>query len=430
MNDDASDAVMRAVASEPTGPGGDRFLIGYSGGLDSTVLLHAMARAHPGRVRAIHVHHGLQPDADAWARHCESVCGALGMSLHVVRVDVVDVDAGPEAAARAARHAAFAEALGEAEVLTLAHHRGDQAETFLLRALRGSGPDGLAAMRPLRHFKSGWLWRPLLALPRAALQTYAAAQGLQWIEDPSNADSTPDRNFLRNELMPLLRERWPSADAAFGRSATLQRQALELLADADAETRFDPHVAPLALAGLRALPLAARARAFRAWCSAQGLPPPPARVVDWLDLELATAAGDRAAECRWEDVRLLRWRDGVHVDDGIAALKEDFASEWDGRRPLVLPNGLRWTLENAAGFMQPLKVRARRGGESIRLPGRMHHHDLKRALQSADVPPWQRAAWPLLVDAQDTVLAAGDLHSARLSEWLDQHEARLLLTRD
>ena len=421
---------MRAVAMPPDEVADRHFLVGFSGGLDSTVLLHAMARAHPGRVRAIHVHHGLHPDANAWARHCEAVCAAQGVPLQLAHVDVVDVDAGPEAAARAARHAAFSKALGADEALLLAHHRDDQAETFLLRALRGSGPDGLAAMRPLRRFDTGWLWRPLLALPRVALHAYAGACELDWIEDSSNADASLDRNYLRNRVMPLLRERWPAADAAFGKAAELQRQAVQLLATHDAGHGFDPRAYPLRLTSLRALPDAARARAFRAWCVAQGLPSPPARAVEWLGIELANAPGDRAAECRWEAVRLLRWRDELHIDDGIAALPADFVVDWDGQRPLVMPNGLRWTMESASGFFEPLQVRARRGGERIRLPGRTHRHDLKRALQAADVPPWQRDAWPLLVDADGSVLAAGDLHSGPLDAWLKQHDARLVLTRD
>ena len=146
-------------------------LVGLSGGLDSTVLLHLLAHSplRANGLRAIHVHHGLHADADAWAAHCEALCAGFDIPLTVVRVEVRDNGDGPEASARAARHAAFESELRDGEVIALAHHRDDQAETFLLRALRGSGADGLGAMRAWRAFSRGWLWRPLLAQPREAL---------------------------------------------------------------------------------------------------------------------------------------------------------------------------------------------------------------------------------------------------------------------
>src|SRR5690606_11238161 len=186
-------------------------LLGYSGGLDSGALLQLLAADAGVRqrgLRAIHVHHGLHPDADAWALHCASVCGDLDVALDVVRVEVArDSGSGLEAAARAARHAAFQSALRSDEVLVLGHHLDDQAETFLLRALRASGVDGLAAMRPWRRFGRGWMWRPLLDIPRADLLEHARTRGLHWVEDPSNDSEAHDRNFLRRQVLPLLRTR-------------------------------------------------------------------------------------------------------------------------------------------------------------------------------------------------------------------------------
>ncbi|KAB8172125.1 tRNA lysidine(34) synthetase TilS, partial [Lysobacter maris] len=175
----------------PDAPSPAPLLVAYSGGLDSTVLLHLLAsepRRRSDGLRAIHVHHGLHPDADDWARHCRRFCDALAIPLTVVRVEVArDAGLGLEAAARHARHAAFEAALGTDEVLVTGHHRDDQAETFLLRALRASGTDGLAAMRAWRRCGRGWLWRPLLETPRAALLEHAGTHALRWIEDPSNA---------------------------------------------------------------------------------------------------------------------------------------------------------------------------------------------------------------------------------------------------
>ncbi|MCC7248835.1 MAG: tRNA lysidine(34) synthetase TilS, partial [Lysobacter sp.] len=212
-------------------------VVGFSGGLDSTVLLHRLAadpamRAHG--LRAVHIDHGLHPDATRWAEHARTVCAALGIECRTITVAVPrESGLGPEASARRARRAAFAEALAAGEVLALAQHRDDQAETFLLRALRASGPDGLAAMRPWRAFASGWMWRPLLDVPRSDLLAYAEREGLQWIEDPSNRDESIDRNWLRHRVLPLLRERWPQADVALARAAALSAEASDLLIEGD-----------------------------------------------------------------------------------------------------------------------------------------------------------------------------------------------------
>ena len=214
-----------------------RVWVALSGGRDSTVLLHRLAQDPDLQRRglgAVHVHHGLQPEADAWVAHCAAACAALDVPLQVrhVRVDATRGE-GPEAAARHARREAFAAVMAPGDILATAHHLEDQAETFLLRALRASGPDGLAGMRPWRRFGPGWQWRPLLRTPRDALQAYALAHGLRWIEDPSNARTDADRNFLRHDILPRLRLRWPQADAAFARSATLSAEAADLLARQD-----------------------------------------------------------------------------------------------------------------------------------------------------------------------------------------------------
>lgn len=182
--------------------------VALSGGMDSMALLHALAAEDTVRargLRALHVHHGLHAAADDWAAHCLHACDALGVDCRVERVQVDGDGLGREGAARAARHAAFARHLREGEYLALAHHRDDQAETFLLRALRASGVDGLGAMSPLRPFAAGWLWRPWLDVPRSRIERYARACELHWIEDPSNEDASLDRNFLRHHVFPLLR---------------------------------------------------------------------------------------------------------------------------------------------------------------------------------------------------------------------------------
>lgn len=413
---------------------GRQLCAGFSGGLDSTVLLkllHGIASVHESGLRAIHVHHGLNPHADDWAAHCARVCEALGIALVVRRAEVArDAGEGLEAAARAARHAAFADMLDDDELLVLAHHRDDQAETFLLRALRASGPDGLGAMRPLRRFARGWLWRPLLGVPRALLLQYAREHRLEWIEDASNEDPTLDRNYLRHRVLPLLRERWPHADAAFALSAALCAEAAVLLADEDAAALAAARGADadtLLVEKLTTLPAARRARVLRRWVEECALPPLPSQGVARIEADLITAAANTEAAFAWSGAVVRRWRGLLHAQRQQAALPEDWEAEWDGRAPLALPGGGQLALEGASGFDHAMRVHARRGGERIALPGRDHTHALKHVLQDIGVPPWRRVRMPLLSDADGVLLAAGDVaYSAAFDRWLRDRDARLV----
>jgi len=415
-----------------------RLLVGLSGGLDSTVLLHRLAADEALRargLRAIHVHHGLHGDADAWAEHCARSCASLGIALGIARVAVAR-GGGLEAAARQARHAAFESALDEGEVLVLAHHRDDQAETFLLRALRASGADGLAAIRPWRRCGRGWLWRPLLDVPRAALLAYARAHGLAWIEDPSNEDTAHDRNFLRHEAMPVLRARWPHAGDAFARAAALQAEAAALLSDEDhaalasARTidRHCLHVAPLL-----ALHAARRARVLRLWLSSLDLPPLPGGGVARIERDLLGDARGEAPAFAWRDAVVRRWRDLLWAGTPSPGLPARFRERWNGDAPLALPDGGSLRFEGPAiaqadrvSPAPPFMVHARSGGERIRLPGRRHGHALKQVLQDLGVPPWIRARLPLLSGADGRLLGAGNLvFSADFDAWLRAGGLRL-----
>jgi tRNA(Ile)-lysidine synthase len=322
--------------------------------------------------------------------------------------------------------------LRDDEVLALAHHRDDQAETFLLRALRASGPDGLAAMRGWRAHGRGWLWRPLLETPRAELLSHAQRAGIHWIEDPSNADTTPDRNFLRHELLPLLQRRWPHASAGFARSAGLCAEAGELLDVEDARALADvAGNAPdtLDAAGLLALPRARRARVLRRWVATLGLPPLPASGLAAIESSLLPAAPDAQARFAWSGAAMQRWRGLLHADGERPVLPDDWTCEWDGAAPLALPGGGALQLHGASRFEAPLQVHARRGGERIALPGRGHAHALKHVLQDLGVPPWLRERLPLLSAADGTLLAAGDLaKSAAFDAWLRAHDASIAWT--
>lgn len=414
-----------------TPPRAGACLVGFSGGLDSTVLLHLLASDADARragLRAIHVHHGLHADADVWATHCQHACDALGVALSIVRVEVDHASGlGLEGAARDARHRAFAQALGDDEILALAHHRDDQAETFLLRALRGAGVDGLAAMQPWRAYAKGWLWRPLLDLPRESLLAHAREHHLQWLDDPSNADLCFDRNFLRDQVLPLLRERWPHASASLARSAALSAQAADLLdvGDASALQRATVDDHTLDIDVLRLLPIERRARVLRRWIGGLGLPALPGHGIERIET-LLLADGDAGTCFEWAGARIERWRIALHAQRIREPLPRDWSGTWDGATPLTLPTGDTLSLLGATGFDQPVRVRARHGGERILLPRRTHSHALKQVLQDQAMPPWHRMRLPLLSSADGELLAAGDaILSASLADWLGARDARL-----
>ncbi|WP_414493350.1 tRNA lysidine(34) synthetase TilS [Stenotrophomonas maltophilia] len=407
-------------------------LVGYSGGVDSTVLLHWLwrcAQASGTPLRAMHVHHGLQPAADDWVQHCLQQCAALGIELVVRHVQIDDTTGlGLEGAARQARRAAFAAELREGETLALAQHQDDQAETFLLRALRGSGVDGLAAMSAHSHLGGHHLWRPLLSTPRTALLDYARQHALQWIEDPSNAEDHADRNFLRLQVLPLLRQRWPHAAAALAGSATHCRQTRELLEEEDAELIAHLEVAPrvLSLELLRQVSPGRAARVLRAWVLGHAAAPLPATVLQQALEELLPADIDRQARVRWQDHVIQQWRGHAYLLPArLPSLPLGWQAAWDGRAPLPLPDGGQLSLLGASAFEQPLQVRARVGGERILLPGRQHSHALKDCLQREHLAPWRRAQLPLIFDGPQLLAAADVVIAAPLQAWLQANEAQL-----
>ncbi|AKC85919.1 tRNA lysidine(34) synthetase TilS [Pseudoxanthomonas suwonensis] len=410
---------------------GGALVVAYSGGLDSTVLLHGLAARpdlHARGLRAVHVHHGLQAQADAWAAHCRRQAAELGIAFETLRVNIArDAGQGLEAAAREARYAALSAVLAPGDVLVTAHHLDDQAETFLLRALRASGPEGLGSMRPLRPLGQAWQWRPLLSQPREALLAHAQAHGLSWIEDPSNALPDPDRNFLRLQVLPLLRTRWPHASTSLARSAALCAQTDALLAQEDKallRIHTGDDARTLRVPALKALPAERRARLLRHWIRALDLPPLPARGVERIEHILLGAREDARATFAWAGARVLRWRDFLHADRVREPLPAQWSAQWDGHQPLPLPDGGQLLLRDGeggatTGFDAPLRVHARQGGERIVLPGRAHSRPLKHLLQERGVPPWRRAHLPLLSDATGRLLAAGDVvWGDGLAQWL------------
>lgn len=408
-------------------------VVAFSGGMDSTVLLHALQRRGARALSAIHVDHGLQAAAGGWAAHCRALVARWSIPLQVVRAEIDPASPGGlEAAAREARYAALAAALPPGALLALAHHQDDQAETVLLRLLRRAGPRGLSAMQSRSQGAAGLqLWRPLLGLPRASLLDYADRHGLPRLDDPMNADPRFDRVFLRREILPMLTARWPQAPAALAASAALlgaarERQGRELRQALARCRGLDP--ASLLLDPLARLPADLRRPVVEAWLDDLGLAGIPAALSERLARGLPVERAERGfPHLLWQGWRIERYRNELHA----AAQPErptGGARPWDGRGPLELAQGVL-ALEGASALPFAGTVVARAGGERIRLPGRAHRSPLKHCLQDLGVPPRERDRLPLLVDAGGQVAAAGDLLYADAFEaWLHAHGARLRWT--
>lgn len=402
----------QALRAAPSGP----LCVAFSGGGDSLALLHALAHLPAARargLRALHVAHGLHPDSSAWATRCveHAACIEAPLQVLTVRVDI-DTGEGIEAAARRARYAALSRAIASDELLLTAHHRDDQAETLLLRLLHGAGTEGLAGMRALRRFGPGWLWRPLLALGRETLRDYAAAQGLDWIVDPANADTRFARSWLRGSVLPQLAQRWPDVGARLTLAAERLREEDDVLAD-DARRALAAvrALAPHTLQGecIAAMLPALRRRVLGLWLDELGLPRPPAPVWARLEPELLAARPDAEPRLAWRGAELRRYRGLLYAMATPVPISADWEIEWDGRSNLRLPPGFG-TLCLDPSPPAPLRwiVRPRRGGERIRLHDATRS-ELRLRLQEIGLPPWQRARLPLLFDADGELLAAGDL---------------------
>lgn len=382
--------------------------VALSGGLDSCLLLTLAAQAahrHPRPLRAVHVNHGMQAAANAFENHCRALCSRLGVPLFVECVRVEPTGKGIEAAAREARYAAFARRVAAGETLWLAQHGDDQAETLLLAALRGSGVRGLAGMPSERDWQGRRLTRPLLGHTRAELEREAGGLALRWVEDPSNQDTDLDRNFLRGRAMPLLASRWPDAGRLLARSAELAGEAdglLDELAALDlAAMGGKPGCLPVA--ALLALSAPRQRLLVRYACQCLGLSTPPSARLATLLSQLG-GRDDARVHVGWPGGEARHWRGALYLQAPPAEPPADWRAEWDGRPGLMTPLGrIACCLHGEREAHPKLLLTLRRGGESLRVVGR-GRRDVKRLLQEANVPPWQRSR-QLLVWRDDTLIA-------------------------
>ena len=411
-----------AAALAPALFPGAHLALGLSGGVDSVALLSILADLAPGlrfSLRAVHVNHGISGNAASWAVFCADFCKSLGISLQIEPVDISEFRTlGLEGAARRARFAAFAGV--EADFLVLGQHRDDQAETLMLRLLRGSGPQGLASMSPVKTFPGmrAKLLRPLLEASRAEIEDFARRRGLRWIEDESNADIRRRRNFLRHEVFPLIETKFPAARATIARCAEHMAEARELLyelgrGDYD---RCSGGEGTVEVGALLQLGTARAKNLLRFWCELRGaLPPAAAQITEFLR-QLRASGADARTSLAVSGWQFLRHRGRLHLARIGEALPPEFRQDWNGENALALPalgGALTFRPEEGRGLslaklrLAPVSVRLRQGGERLRLDSHRPRRTLKNLFRERGVPVWLREHTPLLFCGEELVSVPG-----------------------
>lgn len=379
-----------------------RILIGFSGGRDSTVLVHLAATQWPGQVHALHVNHGLHPDSDHWQERCETVCRVLGTGLVTTRVPVAP-GSNLEARARRARYDALAVQMQRHDCLLLAHHSGDQLESRLLHLFQGRGLYGIPVRRA---FAGGYILRPFLDLPPELLDSYAREHRLTWIQDPSNEDRGLDRNFLRHEVLPRLEARFPHLDRRLNRVQAQLSTASGLLDDLLGLDRY-----PLPLDVFAGRSAEAQQLILRAWLirleRSRGFS--DAALADFV--RQLTAPDDRQPELRQDSTSLRRYRDSLYLVEAPPRLADAYRVQIPGR--LVLPHGTLLLDRTAAPDSGLTETADSPGGETVevrflatlgagarvpKLKVRGRSRSVSELLRAAGIPPWERSGYPLLMD--------------------------------
>ena len=387
-----------------------QIFIGFSGGIDSTVLLHLCAAQATLKAKlvAVYVNHGLQSQADDWGNHCRQQADLLGVEFLNLKVNAKPaIGESPEAAARNARYRSMQDLLEANDVLLFAHHREDQMETMLLQLFRGAGIRGLAAMPVTTTFGKGRLIRPLLAIAKADIDNYAQQHALQWVEDPSNQSCDFDRNFLRNQITPLLKQRWPSLDKTVARSAQHCGEAmtqLDVWSSQLIEGRFDRIHRSLDLDNLQAFNEVQISWLLRQWFTELGLKPPSQALLQTFKTQLINARSDASPILRKQGYVFSKYRKQLFClpEQQLIALHETCIWSADCTQ-FNLPNGYVLTRSPAStGIAKSVWDKAkvhlqpRTGSETLKLAGRAGQHSLKKLFQESGIPPWERETRPLI----------------------------------
>lgn len=417
----------RAIARAATN------LVAFSGGPDSVCLLHLLISAEigaeiPGRLRVVHIDHGLDARSAERALRARQIARDLGVDCRVRHVAPArhSGDGGPEAAARRARYACLRSMLEPGGHVLTAHHADDQVETVLLRLVRGAGPAGLAGMQPLRRLGPGWLGRPLLAWSRSDILDYLSRHGLQYQHDPTNRDLSLDRNYLRHEILPGLAQRWPGYRASLLQAARWQHAAARAVED-DAARKLEACSRLRGRTGERLLALDAwlaldaepAFAVIRAWCAQAGLAAPSLRPLRSFRDQCRTAAGDRQPELDWPWARIHAWRDRLWLD-----VKPEPPADWsqpwpeDDCCPVPAGGALCWSGGARDALAREWKLTAVRPGMKLQLHANGPRRRVGELMRTAGLPPWRRHRMPAL-HLDGRLCAVG-------TEWLDFEFARQL----
>lgn len=398
--------------------------IAYSGGIDSHVLLHVCASQPElkSKITAVYVDHGLQSLAESWAIHCQAEAEKLAVSFQLLRVNAhPKTGQSPEEAARAARYQALQSLLNENDVLLVAQHQEDQLETVLLQLFRGAGVQGLAAIPASTAFGKGLMLRPFLDISKQVVQDYAQTHHLSWIEDPTNQSDNFDRNFLRNQILPLLKTRWPNVAKTVSRSASHCATAQHLLNELGEllfSTVFNPEDNTLRISKLQQLDSNKKSLVIRQWFRQQDLQMPSAAFIIAIFKTVIDTKTSAEPQLKKAGYVIRRYQDKLYCDHDLPDFQNltDLILSWEpAEDKLVLPdNSILQRHPAASGIpvslWQPAKVtvRFRQGGEKISLAGRKGQHTLKNLFQEAAIPPWERDLIPLLY-FNETLVAVADL---------------------
>lgn len=386
------------------------YVLAYSGGLDSHVLLHALAElknTHQlDNIRAIHIDHGLQKESALWSQHCEKTANALNIPCEIIRLNLqINEGDSIESVAREARYRALESVLQPNEILLTAHHQDDQAETVLLQLFRGAGVNGLAAMPESKAFAQSLLVRPLLEFSRQQIREYAEQHQLDYIDDPSNFDTDFDRNFLRHKVIPLLQTRWQGIHKNLNRVARLQAEAkylLESSLQADLELLLDSNKA-LSINDLLPFDEVKQKAIIRLWLKQLGFKMPSEIKLKHIISDVIHAKQDASPCVDWDNVEIRRFQNRLYAVEKLANFDATAIIPWDTNQPLKI-TGIGKTLkpeqlgkwQDACQQSDQVTVRFRQGGERIRLHGHQQTASLKNLMQAANIPPWERKRIPLI----------------------------------
>lgn len=412
-----------------------RVTVGYSGGVDSHVLLHALYQlvleGLPLQLQALHINHHLNPSADQWVLHCQAICDALKIPLLTLDVHVQKTKGESiEALAREARYGAVTKALPANSYFLTAHHQDDQAETVLLQLLRGAGLKGLSAMPFGKAHQHIYIIRPLLDFSRDDILAYAKSHRLQWIEDSSNHNTQFQRNYLRQAIFPLLKQTWPSCTETLARSAEHCAEAADLI-ESLAEQDFARCVideAQLSISALQLLSVPRIKQVIRYWLHRRGFELPSTTKLDHIITDVLAAKADAQPLVTLRGVEIRRHRDALTAMKPLSSFNAGQRFSWDFSQPLVLPDNLgTLTAEstreqglNLSMIKGAVEIRFRQGGETCHLPHRSGTYCLKKLFQEWNVPVWQRDRTPLIYYQDQLICVVGFCVCAGFAATVDQ----------